>query len=65
MTRSLHTLARRPWIAALFLLVLLARGASAQSALASQIDAVMTSVFVADQPGAAAIVVKDGKVVYR
>jgi D-alanyl-D-alanine carboxypeptidase len=65
MTRPLRALARSRWTATLFLLALLAPDASAQPALASQLDAVMTGVFVPDQPGAAAIVVKDGKVVYR
>ena len=38
---------------------------AAPPATASQIDAVVSKAFAADQPGAAVIVVKDGQVVYR
>ncbi len=65
MTRPMHALASLCWLSTLILLPALAPSASAQPATAAQLDAVMTAAFTADQPGAAAIVVKDGKVVYR
>lgn len=40
-------------------------GASKQPDMASKIDAVVTPAFPVSQPGAALIVVKDGKVLYR
>jgi CubicO group peptidase (beta-lactamase class C family) len=58
-------LARFSCLAALTFLPSVAPVALAQPAPTSQLDAVMTSAFKADQPGAAALVVKDGKVVYR
>ena len=65
MTRPMHALASLCWLTTLILLPALTPAASAQPAMAAQLDAVMTSAFVPDRPGAAAIVVKDGKVVYR
>jgi D-alanyl-D-alanine carboxypeptidase len=65
MTRPMRTLASLCWLTTLILLPALTPAAAAQPAVEAQLDAVMTSAFTADQPGAAAIVVKDGKVVYR
>lgn len=75
MMRPTPALASFCWLATLTLLPPVGSPAQAQPALASarsasapyqaQLDAVMTSVFAPDQPGAAAIVVKDGTVVYR
>ena len=39
--------------------------ASAQPATAAQLEDVVSAAFVADQPGGAVLVVKDGKVLYR
>ncbi|MCC6162072.1 MAG: serine hydrolase [Acidobacteria bacterium] len=65
MIRPMPALASACWLVTLTLSTPAAPVVLAQPTGASQLDAVMTSVFVADQPGAAAIVVRDGEVVYR
>ncbi|MFC1540139.1 serine hydrolase domain-containing protein [Gemmatimonadota bacterium] len=46
-------------------MVAFASGARAQSAIDEQIDAYLTELYAADQPGAAVMVVRDGDVVYH
>ena len=41
------------------------QGEAASAALARDIDAILTSVYKPDGPGAAAIIVKDGRVILR
>ncbi len=45
--------------------VAIASGARAQNAIDEQIDAYLTGLYAADQPGAAVIVVRDGDAIYR
>jgi D-alanyl-D-alanine carboxypeptidase len=63
MTRLLHALVTSGSLVAL-LISLPATPASAQPAPAA-LDAVVTAAFVADRPGGAVLVVKDGTVLYR
>src|SRR5688500_9668166 len=63
MTRLLHALVTICSLATL-LLGPPTSAASAQSP-ATQLDAIVSTAFVAGQPGGAVLVVKDGKVLYR